>query len=71
MRKEFQKIAKAARLGGAWTPRELRHSLVSILSVHDVRLKDITDLVGHSSTPVTETVYVTRSGPPSPITPPP
>ena len=26
VRKEFQKITTAARLGGAWTPRELRHS---------------------------------------------
>ena len=32
-------------------------SFVSILSVHDARLWDITDLVGHSSTSVTETVY--------------
>jgi integrase len=30
---------------------------VSILSAHDVRLEDISDLVGHCSTPVTETVY--------------
>jgi hypothetical protein len=54
---ELQKITSAARLGGAWTPRELRHSFVSILSAHDVRLEDISDLVGHSSTSVTETVY--------------
>jgi integrase len=57
VRKEFQKITGAARLGGAWTPRELRHSFVSILSAHDVRLEDISDLVGHSSMSVTETVY--------------
>jgi len=57
VRREFQKITKAARLGRAWTPRELRHSFVSILSAADVRLEDISDLVGHSSTPVTETVY--------------
>jgi hypothetical protein len=37
VRKEFQKITGADRLGGAWTPRELRHSFVSILSAHDVR----------------------------------
>jgi hypothetical protein len=30
---------------------------VSILGAHDVRLEDISDLVGHSSTSVTETVY--------------
>jgi hypothetical protein len=52
-----QVTTKAARLGESWTPRELRHSFVSILSAHDVRLEDISDLVGHSSTSVTETVY--------------
>jgi integrase len=56
VRKEFQNIAKAAWLGGARTPRELRHSFVSILSAHDVRPEDISDLVGHSSTSVTETI---------------
>ena len=40
-RKEFQKIAKAAWLGGARTPRELRHSFVSILSTHDVRVRRV------------------------------
>ena len=30
---------------------------MSILSAHDVRLEDISNLVGHSSTSVTETVY--------------
>jgi len=30
---------------------------VSILSAHDVRLEDISDLVEHSSTSVTEMVY--------------
>ena len=30
---------------------------MSILSAHDVRLGDISNLVGHSSTSVTETVY--------------
>ena len=57
VRKEFQKITRAARPGGEWTPRELRHSFVSILSAHDVRLENISDLVGHTSTSVTETVY--------------
>ncbi len=50
VRKEFQKITRAARLGEARTHRELRHSFVSILSANDVRLEDISDLVGHSST---------------------
>jgi len=46
VRKEFQKITQAARLGGEWTPRELRYSFVSILSAHDVRLEDISDPCG-------------------------
>ena len=36
---------------------------MSILSAHDVRLEDISDLVGHSSTSVTETVYRHEIGP--------
>jgi integrase len=47
----------AAGLGEQWTPRELRHSFVSILSASDVPLEDISQLVGHVSTSVTETVY--------------
>jgi integrase len=56
-RRGFQKITKLAGLGEDWSPRELRHSFVSILSAHDVPVEDISDLVGHVSTHVTETVY--------------
>jgi integrase len=42
---------------GMDAPRTAALSFVSILSAHDARLEDITDLVGHSSTSVTETVY--------------
>ncbi len=38
-------------------PLELRHSFVSLLSASDVRIEDISRLVGHSGTAVTETVY--------------
>jgi integrase len=41
----------------AWTPRELRHSFVSILSDHGVTLEEIADLCGHAGTTVTEKVY--------------
>lgn len=41
----------------AWTPRELRHSFVSLLSDQRVPIEEISRLVGHSSTSVTETVY--------------
>ena len=57
VRREFAEITKAAELGEDWTPRELRHSFVSILSASDVPLEDISQLVGHVSTSVTETVY--------------
>jgi integrase len=40
-----------------WTPRELRHSFVSLLSDHGLPLEEISRLVGHSSTAVTELVY--------------
>jgi integrase len=58
VRREFQKITQTAGLGTDWTPRELRHSFVSILSNNGgVRIEDISDLMGHSGTSVTETVY--------------
>jgi integrase len=40
-----------------WTPRELRHSFVSLLSDHGVPIEQIADLVGHRGTSVTEKVY--------------
>ncbi len=57
VRREFIAITKAAGLGEEWAPRELRHSFVSILSASGVRIEDISDLMGHSGTTVTETVY--------------
>lgn len=41
----------------AWTPRELRHSFVSVLSDAGVPLEEISRLVGHAGTTVTELVY--------------
>lgn len=40
-----------------WTPRELRHSFVSLLSDSGIAIEEISRLVGHSSTAVTEQVY--------------
>jgi integrase len=40
-----------------WTPRELRHSLVSLLSDSGIPGEEISRLVGHKSTGVTELVY--------------
>jgi site-specific recombinase XerD len=51
----------ATRIGGLvgteWTPREMRHSFVSALSTHGVAVEQITRLVGHGGTHVTEKVY--------------
>jgi integrase len=40
-----------------WTPQELRHSFVSLLSDQGVPIEHIAQLLGHRSTGVTETVY--------------
>jgi integrase len=42
---------------GEWTPRELRHSFVSVLSDAGIPVEQIAQLVGHSGTSVTELVY--------------
>lgn len=42
---------------GEWTTRETRTSFVSILSDRGIPLEEISRLVGHSSTAVTEEVY--------------
>jgi integrase len=56
VRRMFRKTVSAAGLDpNEWTPRELRHRFVSILSDSGVPLEDIADLVGHSGT--TEKVY--------------
>lgn len=55
--RDFQALVKAAGVEGSWTPRELRHSFVSLLSAHGVQLDDIARLVGHSSSNTTELVY--------------
>lgn len=57
VRRDFQGICEKAGLGKVWTPRELRHSFVSMLSADGVSTEDISHLVGHSSTRTTERVY--------------
>lgn len=54
----FRRVVKAAGLEpGEWTPREMRHSFVSLLSDAKVPIEDIARLCGHSGTAVTERVY--------------
>ncbi|OLL71654.1 Integrase [Pseudonocardia sp. Ae168_Ps1] len=58
VRRSFRKIAAAAGLHAAeWTPREMRHSFVSLLADSGMPLEDISRLVGHSGTAITEAVY--------------
>lgn len=48
---------RTSSLKPEWTPRELRHSFVSLLSDHGIPLERIALLVGHSSQATTEAVY--------------
>ncbi|MFI5585210.1 tyrosine recombinase XerC [Amycolatopsis sp. NPDC051758] len=58
VRRGFRRILKIAGLEPQdWTPRELRHSFVSLLSDNGLTIEEISRLVGHSDTKVTELVY--------------
>ena len=57
VRRSLRTMCRAARIGEDWTPRELRHTFVSLLSDNGMALEEIARLCGHSSTTVTETVY--------------
>ena len=58
VRRQFRAILRQAELDPhAWTPRELRHSFVSLLSDAGMPTERISLLVGHNGTAVTETVY--------------
>ena len=64
VRRTFRSVAGAAGLQASeWTPRELRHSFVSLLSSSGVPIEDIAHLVGHASTNVTEKVIARSFGP--------
>jgi hypothetical protein len=49
VRMEFKRITEKAGLGQDWTPRELRHTFVSLLSDSGVPIEQIADAVGHST----------------------
>ncbi|XVQ86504.1 replication initiator [Microbispora siamensis] len=59
VRRDFRNAIKDAEgvNPAEWTPRELRHSFVSLLSDNGLPLEEISRLVGHSSTATTEAVY--------------
>ena len=56
--RSFRRVVEEAGLDArTWTPRELRHSFVSLLSDSGVPLEHIPRLVGRSGTAVTEAVH--------------
>ena len=57
VRREFKAACRAAKIGERWTPRELRHSFVSLMSSSGVPVEEIARLAGHSNTRTTEVVY--------------
>ena len=54
---KFRAVCKAAGIGANWTPRELRHSFVSLMSSTGVPVEEIARLAGHASSRTTEVVY--------------
>jgi integrase len=57
VRKMFRAVCRSAGIGDQWTPRELRHSFVSVMSDRGMATEEIARLVGHSSSRTTEVVY--------------
>lgn len=55
-RRSFDKLTDRAGLG-KWTPNELRHSAISLLSAAGVPIEEIADVVGHDGTRMTTGVY--------------
>jgi integrase len=57
VRRGFRKVCENAGIGTNWSPRELRHTFVSIMSEQGVPVEEIARLVGHSTSATTEAVY--------------
>jgi integrase len=57
IRDQFRAVVREAGIPGEWTPRELRHTFVSIMSDRGAPIELIADLVGHKDTTTTRTVY--------------
>lgn len=57
VRRQFKVVTRAAGLGDVWTPQELRHTFVSLLSASGIPTEEIARLAGHSSTRTTEVIY--------------
>jgi integrase len=57
VRREFRAALAAAGIQGRWTPRELRHTFVSLMSDSGVPVEEIARLAGHANSRTTELVY--------------
>jgi integrase len=57
VRSHFQVLCGRAGIGKGWTPREQRHTFVSVLSDSGVDIEQIADAVGHVNSTVTKAVY--------------
>jgi integrase len=55
-RRSFDRLTRRAGLGH-WHPNELRHSFTSLCSAAGVRLEDVADMLGHTTTRMTSQVY--------------
>jgi len=56
VRMEFKRITKKPGSAGIWTPRELRHTFVSLPPDSGVPIEQTADAVGHASIRTTEVV---------------
>jgi len=56
VRREFRAAVRTAGIPGTWTPRELRHTFVSLMSDNGVPVEEIARLAGHTSSRTTEIV---------------
>ena len=57
IRRYFKVLCVRASIGENWTPREQRHTFVSVLSDSGVDIEQIADAVGHVNSTVTKAVY--------------
>jgi integrase len=63
IRRQFRAITEASGIGQDWTPQELRHTYVSLLSATGTPVEEAARLAGHSSTRTTEVIYLNRISP--------
>jgi integrase len=57
VRRYFKILCERAGIGENWTPREQRHTFVSVLSDSGVDIEQIADAVGHINSTVTKNTY--------------